>query len=91
MHGHLTMDTGSNMRIKRLGEPGLDIDYSRQNLNFGADCVYTTQRHFVDSFLAGTEFESNGDDYLKTLRVVEAIYESATSRLPVSLSAVADL
>src|SRR5207244_5590535 len=50
MQGHLTMDTGSNMRMKRLGEPGLDIDYARQNLNFGADCVYTTQRHFVDCF-----------------------------------------
>ncbi len=77
MGGHLTMDTESNIRIKRLGEPGLDADYPRTSLNFAGDCVHATQRHFVECFLTGTEFESNGDDYLKTLRVVEAIYESA--------------
>ena len=35
--------------------------------------------------LARTEFESNGEDYLKTLRVVEAIYESATNRRAVTV------
>ena len=79
MQGHLTMDTESVMRMKLLGQPGVEIDYERRNVNFGGDCVYATQRHFVDSFLAGTEFESGGDDYLRTLRVVEAIYESATT------------
>ena len=85
MQGHLTMDTESNIRIKRLGEPGQDVDYPRANVNFAADCVYATQRHFVDSFLSGAEFESNGDDYLKTLRVVEAVYESAASRSAIRL------
>jgi len=85
MQGHLTMDTESNIRIKRLGEPGHAVDYARQSLNFASDCVFTTQRHFVDCFLSGAEFESNGDDYLKTLRVVEAIYESAQSRQAVKL------
>jgi predicted dehydrogenase len=84
--GHLTMDRESVIRIKRLGEPGLDVEYARQNVNFGGDCVYSTQRHFVDRFLAGTDFESNGEDYLKTLRVVEAIYDSAAHRRAVSLS-----
>jgi predicted dehydrogenase len=86
MQGHLTMDTESRMRVKRLGELGRDIDYPRENVNFGGDCVYSTQRHFVDSLLAGTEFESNGEDYLKTLRVVEAIYEASVSRRCVTVS-----
>ena len=85
MKGHLTMDTESNIRIKHLGEPGHDVDYPRTALNFAGDCVYTTQRHFVDCFLSGGEFESNGDDYLRTLRVVEAIYESAQSGKAVKL------
>jgi predicted dehydrogenase len=85
MQGHLTLDTESNMRLKRLGEPGVDIDYERRDVNFGGDCVYATQRHFVDSVLRGSEFESNGRDYLKTLRVVEAIYKSAASHLPVAV------
>jgi predicted dehydrogenase len=85
MKGHLTMDTESNLRIKRLGEPGRDVDYHRTNVNFAGDCVCAVQRHFVDCFLSDTEFESNGEDYLKTLRVAEAIYESAQSRKAVKL------
>jgi len=85
MQGHLTMDTEANIRIKRLGEPGVDVDYPHENRNFAGDCVYATQRHFVDCFLSGAEFESSGDDYLRTLHVVEAIYKSAVERTSVSL------
>jgi len=76
-NGHLTMDASSNLRIKLLGKPGQDVRYDRAERNFAGDCVYFLQRHFVDSMLSGREFESNGEDYLKTIRVVEAAYESA--------------
>ncbi len=85
MQGHLTMDTESSIRMKRLGQPGQDVDYARDRINFAGDCVFATQRHFVDCFLSGAEFESNGEDYLKTLRVVEAIYESAEKHAVVRL------
>jgi predicted dehydrogenase len=85
MGGHLTLDTGSNIRMKRLGEAACDVYYARANVNFAGDCVYATQRHFVDRFIGGGEFESSGEDYLKTLRVVDAIYASAASRQPVFL------
>ena len=75
--GHLTMGTDSTIRIKPLGEAGRDFDYPRTNVNFAGDCVYFLQRHFVDCMLSGREFESNGDDYLATIEVVEAAYESA--------------
>ena len=87
MNGHLTMDTTSNIRITPLGEPAYDVDYQRENVNFAGDCVYATQRHFVDCMLSGTEFETNGRDYLKTLAVVEAVYESAATRQPVKIQA----
>jgi predicted dehydrogenase len=75
--GHLTMDTDSAIRIKPLGEAGSDLDYPRANVNFAGDCVYFLQRHFVDCLLSGREFESNGDDYLETIAVVDAAYDSA--------------
>lgn len=78
-HGHLTMDTESTIRVKRLGEPGRELEYERERKNFAGDCVYALQRHFVDCMLSGAEFESSGTDYLKTVRVVEAAYESATT------------
>jgi len=77
MGGHLTLDTEANLRIKPLGEPARDVDYPHANLNFASDCVYALQRHFVDAMRTGSEFEANGEDYLKTLAVVDAVYESA--------------
>ena len=75
--GHLTMDTASTIRVKPLGEPARDLEYPRANVNFAGDCVYFLQRHFVECMRSGAEFESNGHDYLKTIEVVEAAYESA--------------
>jgi predicted dehydrogenase len=78
--GHLTMGTDSTIRIKPLGEPGRDLDYPRENVNFAGDCVYFLQRHFVECMRSGREFESNGLEYLKTIEVVEAAYASAERR-----------
>ena len=75
--GHLTLDTASTIRVKPLGETGRDLEYPRANVNFAGDCVYFLQRHFVECMRSGAEFESNGHDYLKTIEVVEAAYESA--------------
>jgi predicted dehydrogenase len=83
MGGHLTMDTESNIRMKPLGRREFDVDYQRSNVHFAGDCVYATQRHFVDGLLSGKEFESDGPDYLKTLAVVEAVYRSAATKQPV--------
>lgn len=77
MGGHITLDTEANLRIKLLGQPGYDVEYPHRNVNFGGDCVYALQRHFVNSARTGDAFEANGDDYLKTLAVVDAVYESA--------------
>jgi predicted dehydrogenase len=75
--GHLTMDASSTIRVKRLGEPVTELPYARERKNFAGDCVYALQRHFVDCMLSGQEFETNGMDYLKNVRIVEAAYESA--------------
>jgi D-apiose dehydrogenase len=77
MGGHLTMDTESNLRMKPLGAPGEDVEYEREDVNFASDCVYALERHFVECMQSGAQFESNGEDYLKTVRVVDAAYESA--------------
>jgi predicted dehydrogenase len=75
--GHLTMDATSAIRVKRLGAAASELDYVRERKNFAGDCVYFLQRHFVDCMLSGQEFETNGIDYLKNIRIVEAAYQSA--------------
>jgi D-apiose dehydrogenase len=78
MGGHITLDTEANLRVKRLGQPGYDVVYPHDNLNFAGDCVYALQRRFVDAMASGEDFEANGDDYLRTLVVVDAVYQSAS-------------
>ena len=85
MGGHLTMDTESNIRVKALGEPGRGVEYAHHDVNFAGDCVYALQRHFAGCMRSGAEFESNGGDYLKTVRVVDAVYESARTSQAVRL------
>ena len=75
--GHLSLDSESNLSVKRLGQAPESVEYVRENQNFAGDCVYALQRHFVDCLIGGEPFESTGDDYLKTLAVVDAVYESA--------------
>ena len=75
--GHLTMDTEARLRLKPLGEPARDIEYARERRGFAGDCVYHLQRHFTDCLLSGAPFESSGRDYLRTVAVVDAAYESA--------------
>lgn len=77
--GHLAMEADSSMRFKPLGGDIRSIEYPRENRNFAGDCVYRLQRHFTDRMLDGGNFESTGEDYLKTLAVVEAVYASAES------------
>ena len=84
--GHLTMDLDSRIRIKPLGEKTRDLDYERDRERFGGDCVYHLQRHFVDCLLSGQPFESSANDYLTTIRIVEATYESAASAQAVKIA-----
>lgn len=77
--GHLELDFDGSICIKRLGEPAVDHAYSPARNGFAGDCVHAVQRHFVDSWIAGTEFESTVTDYLKSVRMVETAYESAAS------------
>lgn len=61
------------------------MQYEHEDRNLAGDCVYRLQRHFVDSMESGAPFESNGHDYLEMLRVVEGIYESASTGQPIAV------
>ena len=65
------------MTIQKLGEPETDHDYTHENRGFSGDCVMATQSHFIDCLLESKPFETSGQEYLKTLAVQEAVYESA--------------
>jgi D-apiose dehydrogenase len=83
--GSIRLGLDSRITVKKLGEEEMEIPYERSEVNFAGDCVYFTQRHFVDRMLDGKPFETSGEEYLKTLTVQEAVYDSAAKRAPVEV------
>ncbi len=77
--GHVELDNDGVLTIKPLGKPSYRHDYTFERRGFGGDCVYALQRHFADRMIDGAPFEVAPEDYLKTVRVMEACYASAAS------------
>lgn len=75
--GAIRLYADGRITTQELGEAEMPHDYPFTTNEFSADCVYFTQRHFIDCMLTGAQFESNGPDYLKSLIVQEAVYASA--------------
>ena len=75
--GHLELDLEGNLTLKELGQPARRLDYPHDRRGFAGDCVHALQRHFTDRMLDGAPFESTGEDYLRTIALVEACYRSA--------------
>jgi kynurenine formamidase len=84
--GRLRLDEEGRLFIKPLSEPEREHEYPHDRRGFAGDCVYFTQQHFLDCLESGREFETSGDNYLKTLAVVEAAYDSSALNRPVALS-----
>jgi predicted dehydrogenase len=83
--GSIRLYLDGRITIQQLGEKERPHDYHHEDRAFSGDCCYTTQRHFIDRMLDGKPFETNGHEYLKTLAVQEAVYESASKNIAVSV------
>jgi predicted dehydrogenase len=81
--GSIRLALDGTLTVQPLGESPRVHAYEHSTQGFAGDCVLATQQHFVERLLAGESFETDGIEYLKTLRVQEAIYESAELRSPV--------
>ncbi len=68
--------------VQLLGGLEENVDYDPPRHGFAGDCCYAAQKHFVEGLLTGETFETNGWDYLKTLTVQEAVYQSAATGKP---------
>jgi predicted dehydrogenase/MFS family permease len=78
--GSIRLYLDGRLTIHPLGKEETEHEYPHERLGFAGDCVYATQRHFVDCMLEDRPFETDGEDYLKTLAVQEAVYRSAETR-----------
>lgn len=83
--GSIRLYSNGRLTIQPLGKGEQEHQYNHQDINFAGDCVYNCQRHFLDNLISGQQFETNVDDYLKTLTVQEAVYKSNDLKLPVEI------
>jgi predicted dehydrogenase len=81
--GSIRLYADGRLTVQSLGEAERIHDYAHVKRNFASDCVLATQKHFVRCLRESCPFETSGEDYLRTLAVQEAVYESAASRQPV--------
>jgi predicted dehydrogenase len=75
--GSIRLYSDGSLTIQKLGNNEEKHFYLHHKIDFSGDCVYTTQRHFIDKLISGDEFETNGTDYLKSLAIQESVYRSA--------------
>jgi predicted dehydrogenase/kynurenine formamidase len=76
--GSIRLDNDGRLFVKPLGADEREHEYVHKRRGFAGDCVYFTQRHFIECLRDGTPFETSGPEYLKTLELVEQAYEKAT-------------
>ncbi|WP_037246866.1 Gfo/Idh/MocA family protein [Rhodopirellula baltica] len=77
--GSIRLYDDGRLTIQNLGETERDHAYSPSQHGFAGDCVFATQRHFIDNLATGEAFETDGPNYLKSLAVQEAMYASSES------------
>jgi len=86
--GAIRLDEEGTMAVHPLGESARDHAYAHDRRGFAGDCVHATLQHFVNGLCAGAPFETEGRDYLKTLAVQEAVYASAASGAPATVTSL---
>ncbi|MEM9410092.1 MAG: cyclase family protein [Planctomycetota bacterium] len=74
--GTIRLYGDGRLTIQPLGESEREHPYELPNVGFAGDCVRATQQHFIDCLKSGESFETSGEEYRKTLQVVEAVYVS---------------
>ncbi len=83
--GSIRLYADGNITIQKLGEKEKNHAYEHRNIGFAGDCCYIFQRDFIDQLMTTGKFETSGVNYLKTLKVQEAVYQSAKINKPVFL------
>ena len=83
--GTIRLDEDGRLFLHPLGDQEREHDYQPARHGFAGDCVMAIQEHFADCLHSGEPFETGGEDYLRNLRIQDALYESSRQRRWVDL------
>lgn len=75
--GSLRLDGEGRLYLREFAEVEETVQqYQWRDENFGGDCVYALNRHVADHHIKGSKLENSAEQYLKNIKLEEAIYHS---------------
>jgi predicted dehydrogenase len=83
--GKLRLDMEGRIFLTLRGATETEHPYHIPSNGWKGGCTIATQQHFIDGLLQGTPFETNGPDYLKSVKAMFACYESMKTNRVVQL------
>ena len=82
----LRLDGDGNIYLRKHGyDLDLPVDYDWENRGFAGDSVYMLLRHVVEHVRVGAPAMNTARDYLRNLRIEDAVYRSSESGAKVAL------
>ena len=70
-HGAVRLDGDARLWLTQYGEHEVKHAYDWSDRGYRGDSVFATQEHLLSALMEGTPAESEGREYLKTVRIVE--------------------
>jgi len=86
--GSIILHTNGEISIKPLGSPVYKLPFKPTESGFSGDSVLACQEHFINGIINNAPFETGIEDYIKTLKVVEAIYQSNRDKTNLSINQI---
>ena len=78
--GVLRLDGDGKLYLRQFGSnQENEIPYCWEDRAYAGDCVFRLQRHVIEHFLSNAPIQNCAEDYVRNLRIVEAIYRSNES------------
>ncbi|WP_298484692.1 Gfo/Idh/MocA family oxidoreductase [uncultured Maribacter sp.] len=83
--GSIRLYEDGKITIQLLGKKEKEHLYKFEHKNFAGDCVFNTQKHFIDQLSSTKPFETDVSLYLQNIIVQDKIYESSKLGKEVSI------
>jgi predicted dehydrogenase len=82
----LRMTPQGDLFLAEHGKPESKHEYEKPERGYKGDSVYAAQRHYAECLRDGSPCETEGEEYLKTVRAMFACYESAETGRSIGLN-----
>ncbi len=84
--GTIRLYSDGTITLQALGNKETVHHYNFEDVGFAGDSCFIFQTHAIDALISGEKAETEADEYLKTLKVQEAVYLSSVQKKPIKIN-----